>query len=108
MKNKNKTAKPPCENLGNMSGYFAAIMAGQGRADSIYEYFFNLSNDMFCIAGMDGFFRLVNPAFERILGFTKQELCSRPYREFIHPADLAKKCSENIWTFHLKFEGQVN
>src|SRR5216684_456902 len=49
--------------------------------------FINLSVDMFCVAGFDGFFKSLNPSFERTLGFTAEELLSRPYLEFIHPDD---------------------
>src|SRR5882762_1621609 len=49
--------------------------------------FINLSVDMFCIAGFDGFFKSLNPSFERTLGFTDEELLTRPYLEFIHPDD---------------------
>src|SRR3982074_823840 len=49
--------------------------------------FINLSVDMFCIAGFDGFFKSLNPSFERPLGFTDGELLAKPYLEFIHPDD---------------------
>src|SRR5467141_1083906 len=49
--------------------------------------FINLSVDMFCIAGFDGFFKILNPSFERTLGFTDEELLAKPYLEFIHPDD---------------------
>ncbi len=49
--------------------------------------FINLSVDMFCIAGFDGFFKSLNPSFERTLGFTDEELLAKPYLEFIHPDD---------------------
>ena len=49
--------------------------------------FMDLSVDMFCIAGFDGFFKSVNPSWEKVLGFTAQELTSRPYMEFVHPED---------------------
>ena len=49
--------------------------------------FINLSVDLFCIAGFDGFFKSVNPSFEKTLGFTAEELLAEPYLEFIHPDD---------------------
>ncbi|HUO17777.1 MAG TPA: response regulator [Verrucomicrobiae bacterium] len=49
--------------------------------------FMALSIDLFCTAGFDGYFKSVNPSFERILGFTAEELLSKPYLEFIHPDD---------------------
>ncbi|MGB8581338.1 MAG: PAS domain S-box protein [Candidatus Sulfotelmatobacter sp.] len=49
--------------------------------------FIDLSVDMFCIAGFDGYFKNLNPACEKTLGFTTAELRARPYFEFIHPDD---------------------
>ncbi len=40
-------------------------------------------------AGLDGFYKEVNAAFERLLGWSEQESLSRPFREFIHPDDRA-------------------
>jgi PAS domain S-box-containing protein len=51
--------------------------------------FIKLSVDMFCIIGFDGFFKSLNPSWERTLGFTARELMSRPRFEFIHPEDRA-------------------
>jgi PAS domain S-box-containing protein len=49
--------------------------------------FIDLSVDMFCVLGFDGFFKNLNPSWERVLGFTIEELTSSPRAEFIHPAD---------------------
>ncbi len=49
--------------------------------------FIELSMDMFCVAGFDGYFQSVNPAFEKILGFTAKEMMATPYVGFVHPED---------------------
>ena len=52
------------------------------------EKFFTLSVDLVCIAAIDGRFKKVNPAFERVMGWTEEELLSRPFYDFVHPDDL--------------------
>jgi PAS domain S-box-containing protein len=47
---------------------------------------FNLSQNFFCIADFDGYFKRLNPAWES-LGFSLAELLSRPFIDFIHPDD---------------------
>jgi serine/threonine-protein kinase len=56
--------------------------------------FFELSPDLFCIAGLDGYFRRVNGNFTRVLGYTPGELISLPFIEFVHPADRASTVRE--------------
>ena len=51
------------------------------------DQLFDLSMDMLCVAGFDGYYRQVSPAFTRILGWSEEELLSRPWLEFIHPDD---------------------
>ncbi|MBE9599593.1 PAS domain S-box protein [Pedobacter sp. MC2016-24] len=51
------------------------------------EYFFELSPDLICIAGYDGYFRKINPAVSKTLGYTNEELMSRPINSFVHPED---------------------
>lgn len=52
--------------------------------------FFDMSLDMICIAGTDGFFKKVNPAFSRTLGYEEDLLLGKPFFEWIHPDDLDK------------------
>ncbi len=49
--------------------------------------FISLSIDLFCVAGFDGYFKSLNPSWEKVLGFTTHELKAKPYLEFIHPDD---------------------
>lgn len=57
---------------------------------SNYSNFFDQTPDLVCIAGYDGFFKKVNPAVPKVLGYSLEELYSRPIREFIHPDDRSK------------------
>jgi len=58
------------------------------RAEMERNRIFNLSTDILCVAGFDGFMKDVNPACERILGWSQEEFMSKPYFEFVHPDDL--------------------
>lgn len=49
--------------------------------------FFEVSRDLMCIAGNDGYFKRVNPAFISALGYTEKELLERPYSDFVHADD---------------------
>ncbi|TVZ38045.1 PAS domain S-box-containing protein [Alteromonadaceae bacterium 2753L.S.0a.02] len=52
------------------------------------QSFFDLSSNLMCIATLDGYFKLLNNAFLRVLGFSKTELKIEPFINFVHPDDL--------------------
>lgn len=52
------------------------------------DLIFNLSRDMLTISGFDGYFKVLNPAWEKTLGWTVEELTAVPFKEFLHPDDL--------------------
>lgn len=49
--------------------------------------FFEVTPDLVCIAGKDGYFRNVNAAVIQKLGYTEQELLARPISALIYPPD---------------------
>lgn len=70
--------------------------------------FFSMSIDMLAIAGFDGYFKRLNPAWEHTLGWTQAELRASPYLDFVHPEDReatvaeATKLSQGLDTIHFE------
>jgi PAS domain S-box-containing protein len=73
------------------------------------DAFFELSLDMLSTADLHGCFRRINPAF-KLLGYSEEELLTKPFLDFVHPDDVArtleevKKLSQGIET--LRFENR--
>jgi PAS domain S-box-containing protein len=57
------------------------------RLEEERDRFFTLSMDMLCIVHLDGFFLRTNPAFERVLGYSAEELQHRRVFDLMHPDD---------------------
>jgi PAS domain S-box-containing protein len=53
------------------------------------DQFFNVSLELLCIAGFDGRFRRVNPSWQKVLGWSPEQLAAVPFVEFVHTDDVA-------------------
>lgn len=60
----------------------------QSENNNDMDIFFNLIPSLICIASEDGYFKKVNSAWTRVLGFSQEELLSKPFSDFIHPEDI--------------------
>jgi len=58
------------------------------RIEQERERFLALGSDLLVIVGNDGYFRWVSPTFERTLGWTLEEMTTRPWVDFLHPDDI--------------------
>jgi PAS domain S-box-containing protein len=64
-------------------------------AHEMEDRFFTNSIDMLCFLDFNGYFKRLNPAWERTLGFTRTELMSQPFIEFVHPDDRERTLKQN-------------
>ncbi|MDQ6716823.1 MAG: PAS domain S-box protein [Gemmatimonadota bacterium] len=57
--------------------------------------FFAESIDLLCFLDFSGHFKRLNPAWEKALGFTHEEMTSKPFIEFVHPDDRERTLNQN-------------
>jgi PAS domain S-box-containing protein len=69
--------------------------AAAAAASDLEDRFFELSIDLLCLLNFNGHFKRLNPAWERTFGFTREELMSRPFIEFVHPDDRERTLKQN-------------
>jgi PAS domain S-box-containing protein len=55
---------------------------------------FNHSIDLLCVAGLDGYFKQLNPAWQQALGWSNEVLMSRAAIDFVHPED--REATNNV------------
>jgi diguanylate cyclase (GGDEF)-like protein/PAS domain S-box-containing protein len=61
----------------------ALVPENEGRVAKLFE----MTSDLLATISLDGRFTLLNPAWEHLLGWTREELQSRPLADFVHPDD---------------------
>ncbi|GAB2654140.1 hypothetical protein GCM10027036_04360 [Flavihumibacter cheonanensis] len=74
-----------CAELGSKMG----IDIKTKKSELELSMFFTHCPDPLCMASANGFFKKVNPAFIRLLGFEEGFIVSNPILSFVHPEDLA-------------------
>lgn len=68
----------------------AEVLPAEAALDAAeFASFFECSLDLLCVAGLDGCFKRLNPAWTAVFGWTLQELKAKPFFDLIHPEDRA-------------------
>jgi diguanylate cyclase (GGDEF)-like protein/PAS domain S-box-containing protein len=83
-----------CMHLQDSARQLAEKLIEYSQIEDEWEWFFENSVEMLCIAGTDGYFKRVNVAFANNFGYTKEELTSRPFIDFVHPDDRQRTLDE--------------
>ena len=65
------------------AGSVSAEASGEARIRKLFE----MTSDLLATISLDGCFTLLNPAWEQVLGWSREELQSRPVTDFVHPED---------------------
>lgn len=60
------------------------------------DCFFSVSPGLLSVAGFDGYFKMLHPAWEKLTGYSAAELCAVPYAEFLHPDDRLNAKDESV------------
>ncbi|MEO0759379.1 MAG: PAS domain S-box protein [Cyanobacteria bacterium J06648_16] len=72
------------------------VMTGDALSQEVQErhqaqqelaQFFVVTPSLLCIAGLDGYFKRLNPTFSEVLGYSQAELMAEPFISFVHPDD---------------------
>jgi PAS domain S-box-containing protein len=73
--------------LARINARLQAEIDERARAVQERDRFFDMSVELLCIAGVDGYFKQLNPAWTKVLGWSLDELRARPFAELVHPDD---------------------
>jgi len=84
--------QPLFDEDGNLKHFMAiqSDISHQRQMELERESFFTNAQDIALICDVNGYFRRVNPASLKALGYTEDEVMSRPYLDLIHPDDITR------------------
>ncbi|GEM_PF-1155737 len=85
---------PGSDEIADLDRRFHQMTSALRAAERDLDQFFTISLQMLCVAGFDGFFRRLNPAWTTTLGYSTKDLCSRPFLDFVHPEDRERTIAE--------------
>ncbi|MFA9213693.1 MAG: PAS domain S-box protein [Candidatus Methylacidiphilales bacterium] len=71
----------------NTISYQLGTYIQKHKTEDELNKFFNLSPDLMCIVGFDGYFKKTNHAVSKLLGYSSSELLSKPLIEFVFEED---------------------
>jgi PAS domain S-box-containing protein len=74
-------------------GFFIDITSRK-KLEEKYDRIVNMSPHLISVAGMDGYFKFVNPTWEKTLGYNSEELLAKPFLNFVHPDDHVRNNTE--------------
>lgn len=75
------------EGLEEIGIQIASAIESKRSRDQLND-FFRYSMNLVAVIGLDGFTKMINPAFEHKFGYSQEEILSKAFTEFIHPEDL--------------------
>ncbi len=83
------TYHPVCDNTENPQHVAIDVrdITALKRAEADRQRIFEVSLDMLCIAGFDGYYKQLNPAWTRTLGWSEEDLKSSKLLDFVLPGD---------------------
>ena len=91
-----------CDTAGHPSRMFGIVQDITERKQEIEDSrrFFALSQEPLCVVGFDGYFKSLNLAWEKTLGYTLAEILTKPLLYFLHPDD--RQATQNEIERHIE------